>query len=78
MHLRGRRVLVCDCEKTMPLNAERLNAACRAVGASGDLELNTQLCRGQLANFQRALQGAEPLLVACTQEAPLFAEVAAG
>jgi ferredoxin len=74
--LRGRRVLVCDCEKTMPLEAEALAAACRKAGAEGEVDLNTQLCRAQLDNFERALEAGEPLLVACTQEAPLFAEVA--
>ncbi|MDX1575590.1 MAG: 4Fe-4S dicluster domain-containing protein, partial [Kiloniellales bacterium] len=73
---RGRRVLVCDCEKTMPLEAEALAETCRKAGAEGDLELNTQLCRAQLDNFERAVKDGEPLLVACTQEAPLFAEVA--
>ena len=76
MEIRGKRVLVCDCEATMPLEAGRLAAACRAAGAEGELELNTQLCRAQLGNFQRAIQGDAPVLVACTQEAPLFAEVA--
>jgi len=73
---RGRRVLVCDCEKTMPLAAEALAEACHKAGAEGELELNTQLCRAQLDNFERALEAGEPVLVACTQEAPLFAEVA--
>jgi hypothetical protein len=76
MELRGRRILVCDCEKTMPLDAEKLRDACHANGASGEIELNTQLCRGQLANFQAAIQGDTPVLVGCTQEAPLFAEIA--
>jgi ferredoxin len=73
---RGRRVLVCDCEKTMPLDAAALADACRKSGAEGEVELNTQLCRAQLDNFERAVKDGEPLLVACTQEAPLFAEVA--
>ena len=73
---RGRRVLVCDCEKTMPLEAAALAGACRKSGAEGEVELNTQLCRAQLDNFERAVKDGEPLLVACTQEAPLFAEVA--
>jgi ferredoxin len=76
LSLRGRRVLVCDCEKTMPLEAETLSAACRKAGAEGEVDLNTQLCRAQLENFERALEAGEPLMVACTQEAPLFAEVA--
>jgi hypothetical protein len=39
-------VLVCDCEKTMPLEADALADACRKAGAtieiSGEIELNTQ------------------------------------
>ena len=77
MEMRGKRVLVCDCEASMPLDAEKLAEACRAVGGEGEIELNTQLCRAQLGNFQRAILGQEPVLVACTQEAPLFTELAA-
>jgi ferredoxin len=76
MKLGGRRVLLCDCEKTMPLDAGRLTAACRKAGAEGEAALDTQLCRAQLDNFRGALAAGEPLLVACTQEAPLFSEVA--
>lgn len=43
----------------------------------GETKLNTQLCRAQIANFETALAGGAPLVVACTQEAPLFAETAA-
>lgn len=77
MDLGGRRLLICNCEETMPLDAKALEKALRAAGATGALALNRQLCRAQLANFQAALEGGEPLLVACTQEAPLFGEVAA-
>lgn len=77
MKLKGKSVLVCDCEKTMPLDGSGLAKACRAAGAEGDPELQTQLCRAQLGNFQRAILGEGPVLVACTQEAPLFTEVAA-
>ena len=48
MEMRGKRVLVCNCEETMPLDAGRLAKACQAVGATGELELNSQLCRAQL------------------------------
>ena len=76
MEMRGRRVLLCNCERTMPLDEDRLGNACRAAGAEGDLTLNSQLCRAQLGNFQQALTGDQPVLVGCTQEAPLFGEVA--
>ncbi|MGE5766279.1 MAG: 4Fe-4S ferredoxin, partial [Bacteroidota bacterium] len=74
--MRGKRVLVCDCESTMPLQEGALTRACQAAGAEGKAELNTQLCRSQLGNFQRAIIGDKPVVVACTQEAPLFREIA--
>ncbi len=77
MKLRGKRLLVCNCEATMPLDAGALSKACQALGGEGEIELNSQLCRAQLGNFQAAAIGAEPVLAACTQEAPLFGEVAA-
>ena len=77
MEMRGKRVLLCDCEASMPLDAGTLAKACQAAGAEGELELNTQLCRAQLGNFQQAILGEKPVLVACTQEAPLFTELAA-
>lgn len=76
MEIGGKKLLVCNCESSMPLDAGKLAKACQAAGAEGELALNSQLCRAQLGNFQAALRGGEPLLVACTQEAPLFAEVA--
>ena len=77
MEMRNRRVLLCDCEKTMPLDAKGLEKACRAAGATGDLDLETQLCRAQLGNVQQALLGDGPVMIGCTQEAPLFNEVVA-
>ena len=77
MEIRERRVLLCNCELSMPLDTGKLSKACQAAGATGDLDLNTQLCRAQLGNFQVAILGDGPLLVACTQEAPLFSEVVA-
>jgi ferredoxin len=61
----------------MPLDEGALTKACQATGAEGEIELNSQLCRAQLGNFQQAILGAQPVLVACTQEAPLFTELAA-
>ncbi|HYG89950.1 MAG TPA: 4Fe-4S dicluster domain-containing protein [Azospirillum sp.] len=74
MKINGRTVLVCDCAHTMPLDGGALGRAC---GADGGATVHTQLCRSQLERFEAGVKGASgPLLVACTQEAPLFAEVA--
>jgi hypothetical protein len=40
-------------------------------------EIHTELCRKEMAAFEAAARGGE-CVVACTQEAPLFAEVAEG
>jgi len=57
----------------MSIDAKGLAKAC---GVDGAPMINTQLCRSQLANFEQALADDEPLLVCCTQEAPLFLETA--
>jgi ferredoxin len=71
--LKGRRLLVCNCEKTMDLDGAGLS---EALGLTDPLNVNTQLCRRQLDNFRAAAQTGAPVMVACTQEAPLFSEVA--
>lgn len=72
MRLDGKRVLVCNCEGTMPLDGTALARAC---GATPDKDgLATQLCRAELWRFHDALKSGEPLTVACTQEQPLFEE----
>lgn len=71
MELEGRQVLVCDCEGTMPLDGAALARAC---GARGSAEVATQLCRREIGRFQQAVRAGQPLLVACTQESPLFDE----
>ncbi len=70
MELNGKEVLVCDCEGTMDVDGKALAKACGAK----DLTVNSQLCRAQLEEFQRVAGKGTPLLVACTQEAPLFLE----
>jgi ferredoxin len=71
MELKGKRVLVCNCEISMPLDGKALAKAC---GAKGGCDVYSQLCRTQIDSFKTALAGGEPLIVACTQEAPLFEE----
>jgi len=75
MELDGKTVLLCDCMGTMPLDRAGLEKALTALGGTGAFAPNTQLCRAQLEAFQKAAAGDAPLLVACTQEAPLFDEV---
>ncbi len=55
----------------MPLDADAVRRGCRGA----DLKTANQLCRAELEKF-RAAAAAGPLLVGCTQEAPLFGETA--
>jgi len=68
----GKTCLICNCEKSMALDADDLSSA---LGSEIDT-IHHHLCRSQLAIFEKALAGDEPLIVACTQEAPLFHEIA--
>lgn len=69
----ARIVLTCTCEGTMSPDTAALSKA----GCGGDAPAH-QLCRAQLDRFRAALDTGLPLTVACTQEAPLFREVAEG
>ena len=69
-----RKVLICSCEDTMPLDAEAVRRGCRGA----DVTTARQLCRAEVDRYKALMAEAaeHPLLVACTQEAPLFAELA--
>lgn len=68
----ARKVLICSCEDTMPLDAETVARGCRGA----QVETARHLCRTELDRFRAAAAGGTPLTVACTQEAPLFSEIA--
>jgi ferredoxin len=68
-----RRLLVCDCQRTMEIDGKRL---ARAMSMDEPLPVYHELCRSQLSAFEAALGSSEEIHVACTQEAPLFREVA--
>ena len=64
-------LLICSCEKTMPLDVPAINRGC-----AGKITQANQLCGLELERFKQALADGAPLTVACTQEAPLFREIA--
>lgn len=74
MKRNGANILVCDCEGTMPLDAARLAKALGA-DAGGKPFVARQLCRTQIDAFEKTAREGAPLVVACTQEAPVFLEV---
>jgi ferredoxin len=63
--------MICSCELTMPLDATAIGRGC-----GGKITQANQLCGLELDRFRKALTDGAPITVACTQEAPLFREVA--
>jgi len=66
-------IVICSCEDTISLDAGSVRKACRGANVT----TANQLCRTELDRFRALMQEAGPLIVGCTQEAPLFDEVAA-
>lgn len=68
----GQRLKLCNCNNTMRLDAGALKVALRT---EEPITIHNQLCRREIGAFQA--DAAAGCLVACTQEAALFSEVAA-
>jgi len=73
MSLAGKTLKVCSCNKTVALDAKAL---AKALQTSEPITVHEQLCRRDAGAFQAALGSADDLVVACTQEASLFTELA--
>src|SRR5262249_43194303 len=69
---RSRNILICSCEGTMSLDETVLRRGCR----DAKLTTSNHLCRAEVDRFRAAVAAGEPITVGCTQEAPLFSEVA--
>jgi ferredoxin len=66
-----RRLLVCSCESTMPLDVDAIRRGCRC-----DVTSATQLCGAELDRFRTIASEDGPLSIGCTQKATLFTDVA--
>jgi len=67
-----RTILICSCEDTIPLDGDMVRRVCRdSVVIEG-----RQFCRVELERFRKAAATGEQFTVACTQEVPLFTEIA--
>ena len=62
---RKQTIVLCSCERTMPLDTNAVRRGCR--GAK--VETAGELCRAELERFRAALAAGEPLVIGCTQEA---------
>jgi len=65
-----RIVFACSCEETMKLDRKALSHA------GGELRTATHLCRGGIGAVLAALAEGRPITIGCTQQAPLFSELA--
>ena len=70
---KSRTFFVCSCEDSMPLDEQAIGRGCH----SAKIETARHLCRTEIERFRAAAGAGAPLTVGCTQEAPLFTEVAA-
>jgi len=68
-----RKIAVCSCEDTMPLDVDAVRRGC----PGAEVTTARQLCRAEIERFKAMAGKSQSLTVACTQEAALFAEVAA-
>ena len=72
MALDDKTLKLCNCNQTMALDARALASALKL---KQPIEIHTELCRKEVGSFEQALKD-EACVVACTQEAPLFSEIA--
>jgi len=69
------KTLICDCNRTMPLDPAALRRGLPPESAEGLSVVHSTLCRREAGAFQRAARDGDELLVACTQESRLFVEL---
>ena len=73
MSLEGKTLKVCSCNRTVAVDAAAL---AKGLKSGAPLVVHEQLCRRDAAAFQSALGAGDEVIVACTQEAALFGELA--
>ena len=72
MALEDKTLRLCNCNKTIAIDAAAL---ARALKSAAPITVHTELCRKEIEHFSSALKDDE-CVIGCTQEAPLFAELA--
>jgi ferredoxin len=69
---KGHRIVLCSCDDTMKIDPARVGRGC---GGSRILTAR-QLCGQEIERFKAIAAEPGPVTICCTQQAPLFAEVA--
>ena len=72
MALEDKTLKLCSCNKTIPIDAVAL---ARALKSAAPIMVHTELCRREIEHFNSALKD-DACVIGCTQEAPLFSELA--
>ena len=72
MALEDKTLKLCNCNNTIPIDAVAL---AYALNIAAPITVHTELCRKEMESFTSALKDDE-CIVGCTQEAPLFSELA--
>ena len=72
MALEDKTLKLCSCNGTVPIDAKALALALKS---AAPVAVHTELCRKEVARFAGALKD-DQCVVACTQEAALFSDLA--
>ncbi len=68
----SQKTRICNCNNTMPIDGAAIGSAL----GEGALPVASQLCRREVNQYLQTLEGADRIVIACTQEEPLFRELA--
>jgi len=68
----SQKTRICNCNNTMPMDGAAIG---NALG-EGTLPVASQLCRREVNQYLDTLEGGERIVIGCTQEEPLFRELA--
>lgn len=68
----SQKTRICNCNNTMPMDGAAIGAAL----GDGALAVASQLCRREVNHYLDTLGGGERIVIGCTQEEPLFRELA--
>ncbi len=68
---RPRKILICSCDDTMPLDSAIVARTCRGV----ELLEGRQFCRAEIDRMRKAAAEGGAVTIACAQEVPLFTEI---
>lgn len=73
MAIQDKKLKLCNCNGTIAIDG---GAIAKALGLAAPTQVSQALCRREIHRFTGDLQSGSDVIVGCTQEAPLFGELA--